>query len=197
MLHAPVFALLVSDGGVSEMNISIPQLAWQCKHPHWLMGTFCEQWTLTLGAVVEQSTTHTYTSAATSYITFCNLHSFPTEPTVERLCFYIVYMSHHIKPMTMKLYLLGICTELEPFYPDICSICSSKLISCTLARCMKLYGSLAKRKWALTKSDLLTIIWLTPHCPSHDDLLFNTILLVGWHCLLRLGELINHDTLSL
>src|SRR5258708_6019746 len=133
----------------------------------------------------------------TLYINFCNLHSFPTEPTVKRLCFYIVYMSHHIKPMSVKLYLSGICTELEPFYPDIHSIHSSKLVNCTLAGCMKLYGSPAKRKWALTESDLLTIIWLTPHHPSHDDLLFNAILLMGWHCLLRLGELIDHDTLSL
>src|SRR5258708_37303332 len=97
----------------------------------------------------------------------------------------------------MNSYLLGICTELEPFYPDICSIRSSKLINHTLAGCTKLYSSLAKRKWALTESNLLTIIQLTPHFPSHDDLLFNAILLVGWHCLLRLGELVDHDTLSL
>jgi len=41
---------------------------------------------------------------------------------VERLCFYIVYMSHHIKPTLIKSYLLGICAELEPFYPNIRSI---------------------------------------------------------------------------
>src|SRR5258708_14527709 len=96
------------------------------------MGTFCEQWMLALGATVEQSIMHTYTSAATSYITFCNLHNFPTEPTVERLCFYIVYMSHHIKPSSMKSYLSGICAELEPFYPDIHSIQSSKLVNQTV-----------------------------------------------------------------
>src|SRR5258706_5759323 len=133
------------------------------------MGTFRKQWMLALGAMVEWSTAHMYTSAATSYITFCDLHHFPTEPTVERLRFYIMYMLHHIKPTSMKSYLLGICTKLEPFYPDIHSICSSKLINCTLARCTKLYGSPAKRKQALTESDLLTIIWLTPHHPSHDD----------------------------
>ncbi len=133
----------------------------------------------------------------TLYINFCNLHNFPTEPTVERLCFYIVYMSHHIKPTSMKLYLLGICAELEPFYPDIWSICSSKLINQMLAGCTKLYGSPAKRKCALTESDLLLIIRSAPHLPSHDNLLFNAIVLVGWHCLLRLGKLIDHDSANL
>ena len=106
-------------------------------------------------------------------------------------------MLHHIKPTSMKSYLSGICAELEPFYPDIHSIHSSKLINRTLARCTKLYGSPAKRKWALTKSDLLMIIQSTPHCTTHDNLLFNAIILIGWHSLLRLGELIDHDTLSL
>src|SRR5258708_4651229 len=80
------------------MNLSIPLSAHQCNHLHWLMGTFCKQWMLMLGAALEQSTAHSYTSTATSYISFCQLHEFPTEPMVERLCFYIVYMSHHVKP---------------------------------------------------------------------------------------------------
>src|SRR5258707_14720571 len=157
------------------------------------MGTFCEQWTLVLGAALEWSMAHTYSSAASSYITFCDLHHFPTEPVVERLCFYIVYMSHFIKPMSIKSYLSGICAELEPFYPDIHSIHSSKLVNCTLAGCTKLYGSPAKRKRALTENDLRLIIRSAPHAASHDDLLFLAIVLVGWHCLLRLGELVDPD----
>ena len=152
---------------------------------------------LTLSAAVEHSTMHTYTSAATSYINFCDLHNFPTEPTVERLCFYIIYMSHHIKPTSVKSYLLGICAELEPFYPNVWSIHSSKLVNWMLAGCTKLYGCPAKRKHMLTESDLLLIICSAPHLPSHDDLLFNTIMLVGWHCLLRLGELVNHNSANL
>src|SRR6266436_1816658 len=143
------------------------------------MGTFHKQWTLVLGAALEQSTAHTYSSAASSYITFCDLHHFPTEPTVERLCFYIVYMSHFIKPTSVKSYLSGICAELKPFYPDVRSIRSSHLINHTLTGCTKLYGSPAKRKRALTESDLL-IIRSTPHRTTHDDLLFNTIVLVSW-----------------
>src|SRR5258708_4768716 len=140
------------------MNLSISPSTRQHSCPCWLMGMFHKQWTLVLGAALEQSTAHTYSSAASSYITFCDLHHFPTKPMVERLCFYIMYMSHFIKPTSVKSYLSGICAELEPFYPDVCSICSSKLITCTLASCTKLYGLPANRKRALTESDLLLII---------------------------------------
>src|SRR5258708_33709767 len=197
MLHASEFTCHAGDGGASRMNLNISPSTRHRNHPCWLMGMFHEQWTLALGAALERSTAHTYSSAATSYITFCDLHHFPTEPTVERLCFYIVYMLHHIKPTSVKSYLSGICTELEPFYPDIHSIRSSKLVNHTLTRCTKLYGSPAKRKRALTKSNLLMIIQSTPHHTTHDNLLFNAIVLVGWHGLLRLGELVDHNTLSL
>jgi len=118
---------------------------------------------------MECSTAHTYTSATSSYITFCDLHHFPTKPTMKRLCFYIIYMSHSIKPTSIKSYLSGICTELEPFYPDVHSIHSSKLINHTLAGCTKLYGSPAKRKRALTESDLLLIIWSAPLCLTQQS----------------------------
>ncbi len=179
------------------MNLNISPSTQHCNHPHWSMGMFREQWTLALGAALEWSTAHTYSSAASSYITFCDLHHFPTDPMVEGLCFYIVYMSHFIKPTSVKSYLSGICAKLEPFYPDIHSIHSSKLINCTLTSCTKLYGSPARRKRALTKSNLLLIICSAPHCATHDDLLFLTIVLVRWHCLLHLGELVDHDSTSL
>src|SRR5258708_15452471 len=197
MLHASEFTCHAGDGGASRMNLNISPSTRHRNHPCWLMGMFHEQWTLALGAALERSTAHTYSSAASSYITFCDLHHFPTEPTVERLCFYIVYMLHFIKPMSIKSYLSGICAELEPFYPDIHSIRSSKLINCTLAGCTKLYGSPARRKRALTESELLLIIRSAPHRATHDDLLFLAIVLVGWHCLLRLGKLVDHDSTSL
>src|SRR5258708_248404 len=196
MLHTPSLKH-ISDGGIPKMNISVPPSAQQHKHTHWLVGTFHEQWALTLGMAVECSTAHTYTSAATSYITFYDLHSFPTKPTIKRLCYYIVYMLHHIKPSSIKSYLSGICAKLELFYPNICSICTSKLVNRTLVGCTKLYRSPAQQKHALTESNLLLIICSTPHHASHNDLLFNTIVLIGWHCLLRLGELVDNDTASL
>ena len=132
-----------------------------------------------------------------SYISFCHLHELSTDPTIEKLCFYIVFTLHHIKPSLVKSYLSGICAELEPFYPDIHSIHSCPLVSCTLAGCTKLLGMPVKRKRALTEDDLHTIIRASPHQLLHDDVLFLAIILVGWHCLMRLGEIVDSDTVSL
>src|SRR5258708_22443365 len=88
------------------------------------------------------------------------------QPTVERLCFYIIYMSHFIKPTSVKSYLSGICAELKPFYPDVRSIHASKLINHTLTRCTKLYGLPAKRKEPspkVTYSSLSDLPHTVPH----------------------------------
>ena len=179
------------------MNLAIPASARQRPRMHWSTKTLRERWHLALGAALECSTALTYTSAVTSYISFCHLHEFSTEPTIEKLCFYIVFTSHHIKPSLVKSYLSGICTELEPFYPNICSIWSSPLVSCTLAGCAKLLGTPMKQKQALTKDNLHTIIRACPHQLLHDNVLFLAIILVGWHCLMRLSEIVDSDTVSL
>ena len=179
------------------MNLEMPLLVRQRTCEHWSTGMLQEQWHLVLSTALERSTMLTYTSAITSYISFCHLHKLSTEPTIQKLCFYIVHTSHHIKPSLVKSYLSGICTELEPFYPDIHSIRSSPLVTHTLAGCAKLLGSPVNRKRALTKGDLQTIICASPHRPQHDDLLFLAIILMGWHCLMRLGELVDNDTISL
>ena len=179
------------------MNLEMPLSARQRTRERWSTGMLQERWHLALGAALECSTVLTYTSAVTSYISFCHLHELSTKPTIEKLCFYIVHTSHHIKPSSVKSYLSGICAELKPFYPDIRSIRSSPLVTRTLAGCAKLLGSPVNRKRALTEGDLRTIIRASPHQPRHDDLLFLAIVLVGWHCLMRLGELVDNDTVSL
>ncbi len=109
------------------------------------------------------------------------------------LSFFIVYMSHWIKPSSVKSCLSGICAELEPIWPDVQAIQTSPLVTKSLAGCHKLFGSHATRKWALTKLDLKAIWSLVGHFPSHDDLLFLAITFMAWHRLMRLGELVNPD----
>ena len=48
------------------------------------------------------------------------------------LSFFIVYMSHRIKPSSVKFYLSGICTKLEPIWPDVQSIRTSPLVTKSL-----------------------------------------------------------------
>src|SRR5260370_14838420 len=116
---------------------------------------------------------------------------------VDALSFYIVYMSHHIQPQSVKSYLSSICTELECFSPDIHEIQSSHLVSQTLAGCIKLLGHPANQKCALSEQDLHTIRLSFPPSPSHNDLLFLAITYTGWHCLMCLGELVCPDARAL
>jgi hypothetical protein len=102
-------------------------------------------------------------------------------------------MSHHINPKSVNNYLSGICNNLEGFFPNICSACNSPLVSRTLAGCKHLFGRPARRKRALTREDLLIIYNNLTVSPSHDDHLFLSQLLTGFHALLRLGELVWPD----
>ncbi|KIY48006.1 hypothetical protein FISHEDRAFT_27454, partial [Fistulina hepatica ATCC 64428] len=132
-------------------------------------------------------------SALQSYITFCQMHQFPIDPTPDTLSFYVVYMSHHIKPSSVNSYLSGICSQLEPFFPDIHHTHSSSIVRRTLTGCLKLYSSPTHRKRPLHRDELLRI---APHfttTTAFDETLWWLLLLMGFYGLLRLGELIVPD----
>jgi hypothetical protein len=150
-----------------------------------------------LGAALEPATTRTYTSALLSYTTFCDLHNRPYHPTLDTLSFYIVFMSAHIQPASVSTYLSGICAELEGYWPEVREIRNSRLITRILAGCYKIYRSPPTRKQALTEEDLRLIQRSIPVAPSLDDALFMSLCFVGWHCLMRLGELVDNDSASL
>ena len=98
-------------------------------------------------------------------------------------------MSHHIKPLSVTSYLSGICQQLEPYFPNVCSACNSSLVNRTIKGCMCLRGTPTKRKCALTFSNLSTVVDDLVHSQNHDDLLFMAILLTEFFTLMRLGEL--------
>ncbi len=166
----------------------------------------CKPWSLerlkewhawVISSSLEQAMTKAYASAFLSYTTFCERQNFSIQPTADTLSFYIVYMSHHIQPHSIKSYLSGICAELKMTWPEIWEICSSCIVTHTLAGCIKLLGQPAQCKCALSEQDLLTVLRSIPPSPSHDDLLFASIIFTGWHCLLHLGELVTPDNVCL
>ena len=73
----------------------------------------CEH-AITLGYALDNSTLHTYNFHLQLFLTFCKLHSFPLDPTPETLSFFIVFMSHHIKPHLVMQYLSSIINSLKP-----------------------------------------------------------------------------------
>ena len=170
------------------MNMSSP-VGWQPPRSPWPMDCLLRERAITLGNTIEPSTLRTYNSALTSYLTFIHTHNLSTTPN-EDTSFYIVYMSHHISPRSVSTYLSGIIQQLEPFYPLIQDVRNSKLVQRTLQGCLKTYAQPTRRKRALSISDLSTVInHYQTSPPSHDNLLFVTMLITGFFSLMRLGEM--------
>ncbi|KAH9911020.1 uncharacterized protein BXZ73DRAFT_10563, partial [Epithele typhae] len=123
-------------------------------------------------------------------------HQFPYTPTVDSFSFYIVYMSYHIEPRSITSYLSGICSQLETYFPNVRQIRREPLVTRTLHGCMRMRSKPIHRKPALEWTDLQQAI--TMHPPSsYDDRLFMALLFTGFHCLLRLGDMVAPDKLEL
>ena len=152
---------------------------------------------IVLGLAIDHSTLKNYSSALNSYLSFVRIHDFPVEPTPDTLSFYAVFMSHHIEPRSVSTYLSGICQQLEPYFPNVCTARLSPLVERTMKGCMRLKSVATKRKRALTVSDLSTVINALSLSTNHDDLLFQAMLLTGFFALMRLGELTFPDDIKL
>jgi hypothetical protein len=152
---------------------------------------------IALGLAIDKSTLKSYSSALNSFLTFVRLHDFPVEPTPDTLSFFIVFMSHHIDPASVKNYLSGICHQLEPYFPDVRKSRLSQLVVRTMTGCLRLKGSATTRKRALTLSDLIKVLSDLLPTASHDDKLFLAMLFTGFFALMRLGELSFPDDVQL
>ena len=105
------------------------------------------------------------------------------------LVFFVVFMSHHIKPQSIDAYLSGICNTLKPHFPHVCSTCNSSLVSHSLAGMRKLHCSTSSiQKPSLTPNDLSTLLSAFDS-PSHNNFLFLAMLFTGFTALLCLGEM--------
>jgi hypothetical protein len=165
-----------------------------------------ERWTLerlqnelaTLtGAAIEPSTAAAYTSATHSYATFCKVHQLPLDPTPLNLAYFVTYMSHYINPRSVETYLSGICSSLEPSFPHARTSRKHPLVVKVLKGAKKLHSTPISRKKPLSRTDLSLVCQRHPQPWSHDHLLFLSLLLTGFHGLLRLGELVWPDKRSL
>ncbi|KAH8930080.1 hypothetical protein BT69DRAFT_1189312, partial [Atractiella rhizophila] len=158
----------------------------------WSRERLLQERSSTLALSYDPATKESYTSAARSYIQFCQLHHFPLTPSSDTLSFYIVFMSHYVKPQTIKSYLSGIASFIEPYFPDWHTVRRSRLVKMTLAGTFKRFQSPANRKRPLMESDLLSL-FDSLSSNTYDDILFKCIVSIGWHNLHRAGELVDPD----
>jgi hypothetical protein len=173
--------------------VSISSTSRQPKREAWTIERLVNERSISLGYSLDTSSFGTYTSALNSYLTFCNLHHLPVEPTPDTLSFYVVFLSSHIKPDSVNSYLSGICRQLEPFFPEVRRNRNSLLVSRTMTGCMRRFGSPVKRKTPLSHANLLLILDSIVSEPTHDELLFAALILIGFYALMRLGELVFPD----
>jgi hypothetical protein len=185
-----------TDAGGYGVMTSAPHVSRQPHRAPWTRERLSHERAVVLGSAIDASSTASYNSALQSYLSFCRSHDFPIEPTPDTLSFYTVYMSHHIKPASVDSYLSGICNQLEPFYPNARQNWRHHLVACTLRGCKKLRAAATIRKWPLRPSEI-GALHDQYFSGDHDDLLFFTILTVGFHALMRLGELVWPDKKSL
>lgn len=167
-----------------------PRSSRQPARQPWSREELLRRRAIALGASLESSTLSTYQSGLNSYLTFCNIHSLPHTPTPDTLSFFVVYMSHHISPKSVKNYLTGLSRCLEAFYPDVAVARESRLVRNTMAGCLKLRSRPTSRKPPLLASHLRVIRTLPA---SYDDRLFFAIIFCGHFGLHRLGELVYPD----
>ena len=166
----------------------------QPQHVAWSQEWLVHERAIALGNLIDSSSALTYNSHLQSYLTFCKLHKLPVNPTPETLSFYVVFMCHHINPHLVGAYLSGICNTLEPHFEEVRKARMHPIVTCTLNGMKKMRGNiLVRRKRALTSADLEQLF---DHFDTgmHDDTLFLTITLTGFHAILRLGEMTQPDS---
>jgi hypothetical protein len=165
--------------------------------PAWTLERLVHERSILLGMAIDTSTHLSYTSALNSYLTFCKLHNLDIDPTPETLSLFIAYQSTFINPKSVDSYLSGIANQMETFFPHVRRSRNSALVSRTLKGAKRRYGTPIHRKSPLSLEDLKLVYDDLKSSSEHDDLLFLSQLLVGFHVLLRLAELCFPDNIQL
>jgi hypothetical protein len=169
----------------------------QPARPAWTLERLIYERSILLGMAIDTSTHLSYTSALNSYLTFCKLHDFDINPTPETLSLYVAYQSTFINPKSVDSYLSGIANQMEVFFPDVRLNRNSALVSRTLKGAKRRHGVPIRRKSPLSLGDLQIVHDDLKSSSDHDDLLFLSQILIGFHALLRLSELCFPDRLIL
>ncbi|CAE6459491.1 unnamed protein product [Rhizoctonia solani] len=87
---------------------------------------------------------------------------------------------HPVKPSIVVGYLSGICSNLEPLFPNVHNIRTAPLVSKTLVGLKKRFGSPAKQKSAISVQEISDVHSILSLSSSYDDWLFLALLSVGF-----------------
>ena len=174
--------------------MEISPLARQPVREAWPLERLIFERSLSLGFALHPNTTRAYSSHLNSYLTFCQLHHFPVDPTPDTLSFYVVFMAHHIQPRSIDNYLSGIVSQLEPHYPSVRAARNSDLVRRTMRGSLRRFSRPVRSRQPLSRADLDLALSLFSRPFAYDDLCWLTMLLCAFFGLLRVGELVWPDS---
>src|ERR1700678_2136115 len=98
-----IFSTPMSDVGAARLMFQVSSTSRQPHREAWTMDRLINEQSISLGYSLDASSFGTYTSALNSYLTFCNLHNLPVNPTPDTLSFYVVFLSTHIDTHSVNL----------------------------------------------------------------------------------------------
>jgi hypothetical protein len=101
--------------------IQVSPMSRQPSRKAWTPEALVQERAKLMGLAHDRSTIASYVSALNSFLTFCQLHNLPIEPTPEILSLYVAFQCAFISPASVSSYLSGICSELEPYISEIVS----------------------------------------------------------------------------
>lgn len=136
-----------------------------------------------------------YQCGVNRFLRYCeerNLSPFPTETNLSH---FVSEISREIQPSSVNGYLTGISHHFSSSYPQVLTNRMSIKVRNTVKGCQKSFSKSVKRANAMELSDL--DVAASFFKLSFDDLLFNTIMAMGFNGLHRIGELVEPDKLSL
>ena len=165
--------------------------------PAWTLEHLMHERSILLGMAIDMFTHLSYTSTLNCYLTFCKLHDFNINPTPETLSLFVTYQSTFINPRSVDSYLSGIANQMETFFLHVCQNRNSTLVSHTLKGAKRRYRTPLHHKTPLSLEDLKFVYNDLKPSSDHNDLLFLSQLLVGFHVLLHLAKLCFSDNICL
>lgn len=144
---------------------------------------------------IGKNTKNKYQSGVNRFFKYCEARNLEPIPTEKNLCHFISETSREIKPTSANAYLSGISYHFSESYPEIKNIRMSTKLKNTIKGCQKTFSTPTKRAEAFSMQDIK--IAMDFFCESFDDLVFNTIIALGFNGLHRLGELVEPDRIEL
>lgn len=145
--------------------------------------------------IIGKNSKQKYKCGVNRFLRYCEERNISPIPTSKTLSHFVSEVSREIQPSSVSLYLTGISYHFSQSYPEVHANRISTAVRDTVKGCKKSFSTPTKRANAMLLSDI--DIAADFFKVSFDDLLFNTIMGMGFNGLHCLGVLVEPDNENL